>query len=92
MKFRTALMFAMAAASVTAAHAEDLKIARNARLISADGAVIGRIDRVLTTNDKVSGVQLIVGSKMVVIPGDTLSADEAGVKTSLTKKEVRSLR
>lgn len=92
MKIRTALMFALAAAVAVPAHAEVPTIARNARIVSADGAVLGNVDRVLASGDKLNGVQLIFGSKMIVIPGETISVDEAGVKTSLTKKEVRALR
>ena len=74
------------------AMASGLTIPRNARIVSGDGATLGRVDRVLTASDAVTGVQLIVGDKMVVIPGDTLSVEGDLVKTSLTRKEVRALR
>ncbi|AMK19809.1 MULTISPECIES: hypothetical protein [Sphingobium] len=88
--YRT-MISAMLLAS-TSAMAGGLDIPRNARIVSGDGATLGRVDRVLTANDAVAGVQVIVGDKMVVIPGDTLSMDGAIVKTSLTRKEVRALR
>ncbi|NWK97893.1 hypothetical protein DM806_19975 [Sphingobium lactosutens] len=76
----------------TSALAASLDIPRNARIVSGDGTTLGRVDRILTSNDTVTGIQLIVGDKMVVIPGDTLSVDGAVVKTSLSRKEVRALR
>nr|WP_087573236.1 hypothetical protein [Sphingomonas sp. CDS-1] len=90
MMYRT-MLSAMLMVS-TSALAAGLDIPRNARIVSGDGATLGRVDRVLTANDTVAGVQLIVGDKMVVIPGDTLSVDGEVVKTSLTRKEVRALR
>lgn len=75
-----------------AAVAEPLAIPRNAKVVSADGATLGKVDRVLTANDAVTGVQIILGSKMVVIPGDTLSVEGDSVKTSLSRKDVRALR
>jgi hypothetical protein len=92
MKVRTALMFALAAGMMTPALAEAPAISRNAKILSADGSVLGKVDRVLMNGEKVSGVQLIFGSKMIVIPGDTVTVDETGVKTTLTKKQVRALR
>jgi hypothetical protein len=74
-----------------AAHADPLAIPRNAKVISADGATLGKVDRVLIANDAVSGVQIILGSKMVVIPGDTLSVEGDSVKTTLSRKDVRAL-
>ena len=84
-----AAAFALLTAGV--ANAAPLAIPRNAKVISADGATLGKVDRVVTANDAVSGVQIILGSKMVVIPGDTLSVEGDDVKTTLSRKDVRAL-
>ena len=83
-----ALVAAIALLSAGAVMAEPLAIPRNAPIVSSDGVVLGKVDRVLTANDTVTGVQLILGSKMIVIPGDTLSLDGDTVKTTVTVKEV----
>ncbi|SEJ17785.1 hypothetical protein SAMN05518849_103254 [Sphingobium sp. AP50] len=92
MFLRPALTVALAIASLAPAHAAAPAIDRNARIYSADGTVLGKVDRLLMKGDELTGVQLIFGSKMIVIPADTLTVEESGVKTSLTKKEVRALR
>jgi hypothetical protein len=86
------LVAAIALLYAGAAAAEPLAIPRNATVISSDGVALGKVDRVLIANDNVTGVQLILGSKMVVIPGDTLSLDGDTVKTTLSRKDVRALR
>lgn len=86
------LVATIALLSAGAALAEPLAIPRNATIISSDGVALGKVDRVLTANDNVTGVQLILGSKMVVIPGNTLSVEGDSVKTTLTRKDVRALR
>lgn len=92
MKARLGLILALAATAMVPAHADAPKIGRNAKIFSADGAVLGNVDRVIMKGDVIDGVQLIVGSRMVVLPGNTISVDEAGVKTTLSKKQVRALR
>lgn len=92
MKRRVFPLILVALIGLAPAHAASPTIDRNARIHSADGAVLGKVDRVLMNGDQVTGVQLIFGSKMIVIPGDTLSVDDDVVKTSLTRKEVRALR
>lgn len=87
-----ALVAAIALLSAGAVMAEPLAIPRNAPIVSSDGVVLGKVDRVLTANDTVTGVQLILGSKMIVIPGVTLSLDGDTVKTTLSRKDVRALR
>lgn len=89
----SAAVFALAlCVSVPASGAEPLVIARNAKVVSSDGVAIGRVNRVFTANDAVTGIQLIVGDRLVVIPADTLSVNENGVTTTLSRKEVRALR
>ncbi|MGK2908286.1 MAG: hypothetical protein ACSLE1_00535 [Sphingobium sp.] len=92
MKFRNLFAVAFALLSASAVQAEPLSIPRNANIISSDGATLGKVDRVLIANDAVTGVQFILGSKMVVVPGDTLSVENGSVKTSLSRKEVRALK
>ncbi|WP_298400610.1 hypothetical protein [Sphingobium sp.] len=92
MLLRSALTLTLALASLSSAHAAAPAIDRNARIYSADGAVLGKVDRLMMKGDELTGVQLIFGSKMIVIPADTLTVEDTGVKTSLTKKEVRALR
>lgn len=91
MKSLSLLVATFALLTAGAAAAEPLAIPRNAKVISADGATLGKVDRVLVANDAVTGVQLILGSKMVVIPGDTLSVEGDSVKTTLSRKDVRAL-
>lgn len=91
MKPITLLAATLALLSAGAAIAAPLAIPRNAKIISSDGATLGKVDRVLIANDSVAGVQLILGSKMVVIPGDTLSIEGDAVKTTLSRKDARAL-
>ena len=92
MKVSAAVIAIALCVSVPAYATEPLTITRNAKVISSDGVAIGRVNRVVTANDTVTGIQLIVGDRLVVIPADTLSVDEIGVKTTLSRKEVRALR
>ncbi|WP_336971500.1 hypothetical protein [Sphingobium aromaticiconvertens] len=91
MKHHILLAATLALLSAGGVIAAPLDIPRNAKVISSDGATLGKVDRVLIANDNVTGVQLILGSKMVVIPGDTLSVEDGSVKTTLSRKDVRAL-
>ena len=57
-------------------------------LYSAEGRKVGAIYRAF--EDGRAGV--IVGGKMLVVPGDTLSLDDDKLTTSLTYRELMKLR
>lgn len=78
-------------AATTVAQAQGLTIARNAKVVSADGRDIGLVNRVLTQGDAVTGIRIIMGSRSVTVGADKLSLDGEVVKTSLTRKELESL-
>lgn len=89
MKMRNLFLAACALTLAATAHAQALNIPRNAKVVSSDGADIGLVNRVLTAPDNsVTGIRLIIGSRMVTIPADQFSVDGAIVKAKLTKKEV----
>lgn len=89
MKMRNLFLAACALTVAAAAQAEALNIPRNAKVVTADGAEIGLVNRVLTAPDNsVTAIRLIMGSRMVTIPAEQLSVDGAIVKTKLSKKEV----
>jgi uncharacterized Zn-binding protein involved in type VI secretion len=56
-------------------------------LVAANGARLGTVYRVSPDG----GAQVIVDGKMVAIPGNTLSAANGKLTTSLTKSEVLAL-
>lgn len=93
MRLRTLILAACAFAGATSAQAEPLAIARNAKVMSADDRAIGLVNRVVMTADNnVSAIRLILGSRMVTLPADQLTVENGVVKTSLTKKEVERLK
>lgn len=67
-------------------------IERGAVLLSQEGERIARIERVVRREDgSVLLVSVIYKGRLVRIPGDTLSATDEGVRTSLDKKALRRL-
>ena len=56
-------------------------------LVAANGARLGTVQRVSPDG----GAQVIVDGRMVAIPGNTLSATNGKLTTSLTKSEVLAL-
>lgn len=92
MKFSFALAVALSLAVPTIAIAADAPIKERALVKTVDGRKVGFIDRVLkNAAGEATGVQIIYGSRFVVIPADTLAAAEKGLVTSLTAKEVNKL-
>lgn len=93
MKFSFALAVALSLAVPTIAIAADAPIIKERALVkTVDGRKVGFIDRVLkNAAGEATGVQIIYGSRFVVIPADTLAAAEKGLVTSLTAKDVNKL-
>lgn len=93
MKFANILFIAAGLAAATPALAADAPEIKTAALVvTADGARIGRIDRVVKdASGAATAVKIIFGGKFITIPASSLSAGEKGLVTSLTKKEVRGL-
>jgi len=93
MKFSVCLLAAaslFAALPVSAADAPAIKA--NAMLKTADGARVGRIDRVQTGTDGAAvAVKIIYRGHYVTIPAETITGNEAGLVTSLTRAEVNKL-
>ena len=93
MKFSFALAVALSLAVPTVAIAADAPLIKERALVkTVDGRKVGFIDRVLkNAAGEATGVQIIYGSRFVVIPADTLTAAEKGLVTSLTAKDVNKL-
>ncbi len=67
-------------------------IAKWAKIYSADGAKVGRVEVIVNNADgSVAGVKTIYQEKFLTIPASTLSAGTDGLKTSLTKAELRKM-
>jgi hypothetical protein len=88
---------ALALASVSTAHAADDAVQAHAAPVSvrtgdtlrdAKAARIGAVSRVYGDGS----VQVIYGSRFVVIPADTLTTEEGKLKTSLTRQEIAKLK
>ena len=88
MKLGTAL-FAAALLASSAAYAEDGAPVRDAVVLASDGQPVGKVNRVVMAGDKVSAVQLIVGSRMVTLPAAEFTVDGGTVKATLTKREIQ---
>ena len=93
MKFTFALAAALSLAVPASAIAADAPLIKERALVkTVDGRKVGFIDRVLkNAAGEATGVQIIYGSRFVVIPADTLAAAEKGLVTSLTAKDVNKL-
>lgn len=65
---------------------------KNMLVYSGDGAKIAPINRVVQNKDgTTASVKLIYNDKMLTIPFATLSTFQDGVKTSLTKAELKRM-
>ena len=74
-----------------AAAAPELKLGKF--VTTADGLRVGRIDRIQSGKDgKPDSVAVIYQSRFVYIPVSTLSAQDRGFATSLTRKEVATMK
>lgn len=87
MKFQAAL-FACAIAISAPAWADDTVDLRNAPIISSDGKVVGKVNRVLYSGSTVSAVLFIVGSKMVTLRANSFTVENGAVKSVLTQREM----
>ena len=87
MKFQAAL-FACAIACSTAAWADGAVDLRNAPILSSDGKVVGKVNRVLYSGSAVSAVLLIMGNKMVTLRADSFTVENGTVKSVLTQREL----
>lgn len=68
-------------------------VTKGSTLRAADGKKLGKIDRVNVGGDgTVQSVALIHDGRYVYVPGNTLTASESGVTTSLSRAEVRKLK
>jgi len=84
---------AMQDSATPAAAAAPAAIKAGALLVTADGARLGRIERVSAAADgSPERVSVIYNSRFVQIPASTLTASGRGFVTSLTKAEVRKLK
>jgi hypothetical protein len=93
MNFSKALFVAASLIAATPALAADApEIKANAMVVTADGARIGRIDRVVTDAQGAPvGAKIIFEGRFVTIPASSLTSGEKGLVTSLSKKDVRKL-
>lgn len=82
-------LIAAAALSVSApALAQDDASLRNAVVVDSSGKAVGKVNRVVMAGDVVSGVQLIVGSKMVTLDAGAYTIEGGVVKSTLSKREI----
>lgn len=83
---------AIAAAPATAQEAAAVR--EGAVLVSADGARLGRVTRVVTNAEgQPVSVALIYRSRFIYVPVSTVTAgDDGRLTTSLTRDELRNLR
>jgi hypothetical protein len=81
-------VYVLPAAAQQTAEAPAAAVAEKGKmLISANGARLGAVYRVSTDG----AAQIIIDGKMVTVPGNTLSAANGKLSTSLTKSEVLAL-
>jgi hypothetical protein len=89
----TALSISTAALAQSAPAAQPSPVKAGQWVRSSDGAMIGRIEYLDKGSDgAVKDAAVIYEMRMVHIPGDSLSAGDKGVVTSLTKADVRKLK
>jgi hypothetical protein len=82
---------APAADAPAVAAALDVKLGKF--VTTADGLRVGRIDRIQADKDgKPASVAIIYQSRFVFVPVSTLSAQERGYVTSLTRKDVATMK
>lgn len=85
-------VLAMALATVASAQPAPVVVAKIGALVkSADGRVLGRVDRVVVKDGVAVSVNVIVSGRMVHIPIATISGAEGELTTSLTKAEANKL-
>ena len=64
-----------------------------AMVVTADGKRICRIERVVQDNDgKPVAVKLIYNSEFITIPTSTMSANDRGYATTLTRDDLRKMQ
>lgn len=93
MKFYAALFATAALLAATPALADDaLAIKTNALVKTADGARVGRIDRVVNDADgKPVAVKIIFQGRFITIPAASLSTSGQNLVTTLSRKDVDKL-
>jgi hypothetical protein len=87
MKFHAAV-FACAMAISTPAWADDAVDLRNAPIVSSDGKVVGKVNRVLKSGSTVSAVLFIMGNKMMTLRADSFTVDQGAIKSIHTQREL----
>lgn len=87
-----AVAFVVPAIAQEASPAASPTIARRTMIYSADGSRVAPVERVVEGADGAPvAVKLIFNSKLLTIPASTLSAFEKGLKTSLTRVELKRM-
>lgn len=65
---------------------------RGEKIVSSDGASIGRIESISRKDEIPTAVRVIFDARFVSIPVSTLSRTDNRLVTSLSRKEVSALR
>ena len=89
MRFLTVLAVAAAFAAPASAQSASALVAKPGQTLRDVKATrLGVIDRVNADGS----LRLIVGSRIVTVPAETVAVTDAGVTTSLSKRDVAKLR
>lgn len=92
--FLKPLFFAAAAAALTTttAFADAVTIPAHSMLYSAEGTKLGRVTEVVANSDgSPQAVKLIYDGRFIMIPANTLTTAEKGLKTSLNNATLRRM-
>lgn len=95
--FAAAAAVALALPSIAGAQAATptavpLSINTGAIVMSSDGKLVGKIQRIFDADGEASTVSVIYRSQFVQIPASTLTADDKRFITSLTLAEIKKLK
>ena len=93
LSFCVAAAIAVSASGVAVAQGDELGIKSGAMVVTADGKRVGRIERVVAGSDgKPVAVKLIYNSEFITIPTSTMSPNDRGYATTLTRDDLRKMQ